>query len=320
MSEQLDASTASIGYIVGGGLKENLRVRLVVSPQHVQEGGFVVIESGEWMFYGLITDLQLGSTDPRFADEQSEQRFPKRIAEMLHGQTLFTNLVVLPALMLKAGAESELTQSETRIMPVKSVPSHHANVRMARAGDVAEIFGSPEKKGKFMIGTTREQGHPVCIDLDRFVQRSSGIFGATGTGKSFLTRILLSGLIQYDKSSLLMFDMHNEYGFDDTESDSNKAVPGLRTKFPGKVRVVALGRGAEIRGQTPDFHLELAEKDLQPEDIELLTRELNLKETTPATLDALLRSFSKESWFTRFKKLKNGATIQDENGKTFHGS
>ena len=64
--------------MVGGGLKENLRVRLTVPAQQVQEGGFVVIESGDWLFYGLVTDLQLGSTDPRFADEQSETRLPAR--------------------------------------------------------------------------------------------------------------------------------------------------------------------------------------------------------------------------------------------------
>ena len=65
-----------IGYIVGGGLKENLRVRLTLPSQSVQEGAFVVIESGTWQFYGLVTDLQLGSTDPRFADEQRETRLP----------------------------------------------------------------------------------------------------------------------------------------------------------------------------------------------------------------------------------------------------
>ena len=98
-------------------------------------------------------------------------------------------------------------------IPVKTVPSHHARVRLAQAGDVAEIFGDEEKEGYFRVGSTREQGHPVCIDLKKFVQRSSGIFGATGTGKSFLTRIILAGLIDYNKSSVLVFDMHNEYGF-----------------------------------------------------------------------------------------------------------
>ena len=53
-------SNDQIGYVVGGGLKENLRVRLTVPSQDVQEGAFVIIESGNWQFYGLVTDLQLG--------------------------------------------------------------------------------------------------------------------------------------------------------------------------------------------------------------------------------------------------------------------
>ncbi len=76
-----------IGYIVGGGLKESFRARLTVPSQEVQEGAFVVIPSGNWQFYGLVTDLQLGATDPRFADEQSEMRLPPALAKALHGQS-----------------------------------------------------------------------------------------------------------------------------------------------------------------------------------------------------------------------------------------
>jgi hypothetical protein len=94
-----------IGYIVGGGLQENLRVRLTVPSQEIQEGAFVTIASGDWQFYGLVTDLQLGATDPRFADEQSETRLPPILAKALHGKTLYTNLEVLPALMLERGPE-----------------------------------------------------------------------------------------------------------------------------------------------------------------------------------------------------------------------
>ena len=101
-----------IGYIVGGGLKESFRVRLTVPSQEVQEGAFVVIESGDWQFYGLVTDLQLGATDPRFADEQ-ETRLPPELAKQLHGHTLFTNLEVLPALML----EKIVTMKVSRTIP-----------------------------------------------------------------------------------------------------------------------------------------------------------------------------------------------------------
>jgi energy-coupling factor transporter ATP-binding protein EcfA2 len=323
-----DSQRPVIGYVVGGGLKENLRVRLTIAPQEVQEGAFVAIESGNWLYYGLVTDLQLGATDPRFADEQSELRLPAGLARMLHGQTLFTNLEILPALMLERGPDPGSPayrrwreaieaglKKEPAPRPVKTIPPHHAAVRLASPGDIAEIFGKQDAPGNFVIGYTREQEHPVCINLERFVQRSSGIFGATGSGKSFLTRLLLAGLIHHNRASVLVLDMHNEYGLDDVASDTGKRVLGLRTRFPGKVQVVGLGEGALIRNAQPDFNLEIAMKDIRPEDIELLTRELNLKETTPTTLEALTATFGQEGWFAAFKSMRSGAVVEDESGK-----
>jgi hypothetical protein len=141
------------------------------------------------------------------------------------------------------------------------------------------------------------------------------VFGATGTGKSFLTRIVLAGLIQYNKASVLVLDMHNEYAYQDRASDTGKTVAGLKEKFPSRVRVVGLGQGANIRGTPPDFNLEIAASDIQPEDIELLTRELNLKETTPATLDALVTRFGRSHWFSAFRRMRNGAVEETEDGK-----
>ena len=320
----MDNNQKNIGYVVGGGLKENLRVRLIIPSQQVQEGAFVVIESGSWQFYGLVTDLQLGSTDPRFADEQSESRLPADMARLLHGQTLYTTLEVLPALMLERGPDISSPEypewraslpEDPHPLPVKTIPPHHAEVRLAEEGDIAEIFGKSETEGNFVIGYTREQGHPVCINLDKFVQRSAGVFGATGTGKSFLTRLMLAGLIHHNTASVLVFDMHNEYGFDDNASDTHKPVVGLKTKFGTRVRIVALGAGALIRGLAPDFTLEIDERDIQPGDIEMLMRELNLKETTPTTLDALVSEFGRDRWFKAFQEMKVGAVIENDEGK-----
>jgi len=311
----------TIGYLVGGSLKENFQVRLTVPPTEIQEGAFVVIETEERLFYGLITDLRLGATDPRFADEQSEMRLPPLLAQALHGQTLFTTAEVLPALMLERGPDpaspayqawQQAHPTPAGPIPVKTVPPHHAPARLATAGDIAEIFGKPDDR-HFIIGYTREQGHPVTIDLEKFVQRSAGIFGATGTGKSFLTRILLAGLIKYNQTSLLVLDMHSEYGYDDVASDTKERVTGLKTKFPARVLVVGLGRGTLIHEQPPDFHLELAYSDIHTSDIELLARELNLRETAPTVLQALEKSFGRE-WLLKFKEM-NREDEDDENDK-----
>src|SRR5574341_461929 len=319
----MEIQRTKIGYLVGGGLKENFRVRLIVSPQDVQEGAFVVLVSGNWRYYGIVTDIALGATDPRFADEQMDGRFPAHISKALHGQTLFANLEVLPNLMLEVGPEESNPEyaawlrgnPEPRLLPVKNIPPHHAEVFLASQADIAQIFGDPSESGKFIIGYTREQNHPVCIDLDHFVQRSSGVFGATGTGKSFLTRLVLAGLIHYNRASVLVLDMHNEYGLDDITSDTGLHVTGLKTKFSSRVRVVGLGQGALIRGQTPDFNLEIAMGDIQPEDIELLSRELNLKETPPTVLDALVSTYGREAWYSGFRRMENGAVIETDDGK-----
>ncbi len=313
-----------IGYIVSGGLKESFRARLTVSVQDVQEGAFVVMENGTWRYYGLVTDIQLGATDPRFADEQTEERFPAHLAKALHGQTLYTNIEILPALMQDIGPdlaspEYKLWRAENpedpNPIPVKTVPPHHTPVSLAKPEHIAGIYGDPDKDGNFVIGYTREQGHPVCINLEKFVQRSSGVFGATGTGKSFLTRLVLAGLMKYDRAAVLVLDMHNEYGYDDKASDTKINVKGLKTLFRSKVRVVGLGAGATIREAPTDFNLEISTGDITTADIETLTRELNLKETTPTTLNALFGSFKNE-WFARFKAMNRlEVTVEDEKGK-----
>jgi len=326
-NEELNNQEGPIGYIVGGGLKANLRARLTAPAQTVQEGAFVVVESSGWLFYGLVTDLQLDATDPRFADDQSEGRLPPQLAKLLHGQTLFTNLEILTTLMMEQGPAlddpgyeawfQKVLDEQVHPEPVKTIPQHHAEVRLARAEDIAEIFGREDKEPFFRIGNTIEQGHPVCVNLDKLVQRSAGIFGATGTGKSFLTRVILAGLIKRGRTAVLIFDMHNEYGPDDTASDTGLRVPGLKGKFPAKVRMVGLSRGATIRGKTPDYTLEIAESDVTPEDVLMLSQELNLRETTATTLEALRTDFKQEGWFHAFKQMRVNAIDVDEEGKRY---
>jgi DNA helicase HerA-like ATPase len=315
----------TLGYIVGGSLKEGFRIRLTVPADQVQEGSFVVCDSGRLRYYGLVTDLQLGATDPRFADEKSN-RISADIQEALLGKTLFTTLNMYPTLLLDLGPDepSALLDWQERVekgleqpgpKPVKTVPAHHADVRPARPEDVDEIFGK-RGKGVFAIGQTIEQGYPVRLDLKKFVKRSSGIFGATGTGKSFLTRMVLAGLMRENVAAALVFDMHNEYAYDDMDADQEKQVRGLQSLFGQSVQVAALGKGAMVGTHTPDFTLELGLSEFQTGDIILLADALNLTDTAAVTLNALERAFSHD-WFTQFMRLEPGAVETDpESGRS----
>ena len=324
MENQALTQNTTIGYVIGGGLEANLEVRLTVPPQEVQEGAFVVIDSNNWRFYGLVTDLRLTAIDEHYANQLNSQRFAPHLADYLNEQTLFTNLAVMPVLMKDKGPDlaspdysawrSEHTEDPSP-MPVKTIPNHHAAVKLADRADIADIFGEENNKEIFCVGSTREQDHPVCLNLDKFVQRSSGIFGTTGSGKSFLARMILAGLIHADHASTLIFDMHNEYGIDSTSSDTGDAVVGLKGKFSNKVRLVGLGAGTKFGNQQPDYTLEVSHSDITVEDVLQLTQILNLKETTATTLDKLESEFH-ESWFTRFMQMNVGTVVENEDGKT----
>ncbi len=324
----MNENNDTIGYVVGGSLRDGLQVRLSVPPETVQEGSFVVTDSGNWRFYGLITNLALGATNPRFADERPSRIKSPFIRQALMGKTLYTTLEMYSTLMMDRGPDpdsdpsaymdwvADVESGKVGPQPVKTVPAHHVPVRLAREEDVEAIFGK-EKPGSFVIGYTLEQEYPVRLDLKKFVQRSSGIFGATGTGKSFLTRMVLAGLMREGAASALVFDMHNEYAFDDTDTDRMVTVRGLRSLFGRKVQVAALGKGSLVRGKPPDFTLELALSDFQTGDIELLGEALNLTDTAGVTLNALSRAFG-QNWFAEFMKLEPGAVeVDPESGKTF---
>ena len=101
------------------------------------------------------------------------------------------------------GSFEAQTNAEVELLPVKTVPSHFSPVYDANESDFSLIFGWEDDPTRcnFSIGQPLDMDVPICIDLNRFVERSNGIFGKSGTGKSFLTRVLISGIIQQGSSS-----------------------------------------------------------------------------------------------------------------------
>lgn len=303
----------NIGYITGGGLKEGFTARLTVPAEYVQEGSFVVAEHNERRFYGLVTNLKLRSADPRFEDRRSLLRIPDAVRSQFIDRVLYTEMDILPAMMQNCGENPAGSnykgmgkKTDANPIPVKMIPPHHADVRLGDQYDVASVFGSPKDAEYMQIGSTREQGHPVALNLGELIKRSSGIFGATGTGKSYLTRMILAGLIHKRLASALIFDMHNEYAYGAISADNKVKVPGLKEKMPGRVKVCCLGDNGAVNGKRSDFDFVIGYKDVKPEDILMLTRILNLRETTATTLSVLKSSFG-DDWFQQFMKLGSGS-------------
>ena len=129
-------------------------------------------------------------------------------------------------------------------------------------------------------GTPLDMDTPVCINLNRFVERSNGIFGKTGTGKSFLTRLVLCGLIKNKKAVNLVFDMHNEYGFRAMKEggQGNSFVKGLKQLLGNQVALFSLDpESSRQRGIQPDHEVYITYNQVAVEDVIALQDELQLK-------------------------------------------
>lgn len=278
-----------LGTIVSGSLTEGFVMRIAphTDLETIKTGKFVSIVGKQHKFFSMITDLSLEVTNPDillFPPTPQE----KLLTNMLQQRDMYATAVLKPMLMLNNNEK----------MPVKTIPPHFATVFEANKEDVSLIFGNEDDPSKrfFNIGSPLDMSTPVCLDLDRLTERSNGIFGKTGTGKTFLTRLVLAGLIKNEKAVNLIFDMHSEYGLQARKEGAQSFVKGLKTLFPDRVVIFSLDPAStRRRGGSPDVEISLAYQSVQVEDILSLQEELNLH---PTALEAayLISARYKQDW------------------------
>ncbi|MBA7469195.1 MAG: DUF87 domain-containing protein [Dehalococcoidia bacterium] len=292
--------TERLGLVVSGSLEGGVEVKLdgSVSVEDMAVGRYVTIEGQKQRFFGMITDIGLGVIDPRFTLTPPDISDPF-ISEVLSGTSTYGTLHVLPMLTISGDADSLIEGPH----PVKTVPSHFSAVNLATQQDVELVFGGEDEK-RFYVGTPLDMETKICLDLPELVKRSNGIFGKSGTGKTFLTRILLIGMLQKSAAVNLIFDMHNEYGWAGT-SEGGKSVKALKQLFPSKVAVFTLDEESSRRRKvSTDFVVKIGYGEIEPEDMSLLRQTLNLTEPAVEAIYQLRRRFGK-NWLQQAADLSD---------------
>lgn len=281
-----------LGTIINGSLYEGFVMRVVPEAdlEHIKTGKFVCIVGKQYTFFSLITDLALHVTHNDillFPPDEHEHLLKK----ILHKKDIYATAHVKPMLMMNEHHE---------IMPVKTIPHHFAHVFEAQAEDVSRIFGDQHDSSNkfFHIGSPLDMQAPVCLDLEKMTERSNGIFGKTGTGKTFITRLLLAGFIKQHKAVNLIFDMHSEYGLQARKEGNKSFVKGLKTLFGSKVAIFSLDpTSTRRRGGTPDVDIYINLDSIRVEDILALQYELNLP-STAIEVAHLLAAKYKHRWLS----------------------
>ena len=292
-----------IGVITQGSLSKGLEMKLdaSVSIESLIAGTFAVIQGNQYDFFSLITDVRIDAAndDVLLYPPSPEDQLMR---EVLQGNATYATVSLKPMLMLPNTQNQELLQEPAR--SVKTIPSHFSLVAKATEDDIARIFGHETHEDGtlyFHMGAPLGMDDiPVCINLERFIERSNAVFGKTGTGKTFLTRLLLSGTIKNDRAVNLIFDMHSEYGLGARQEGKGKDfVKGLRELFPSKVAVFSLDpQSTRRRGATPDMDVYLYADQITPEDILPLRDTLSLNATAAESAFLVRQRYGKQ-WLER---------------------
>lgn len=308
-------ATSPLGVIISGSLSQGLEAKL--APDRLIEGlavGRYVVVRGqtERRFFGMITDVALETQHPEVA------QFPPTepdgfLARAYRGTLTSGRIHITPMLVLESN----------EVRPAKTVPAHFTQVYDASPEEVAEIFGNADEAGRFHIGEPLEMPDTrIALDLKRFVERSSGIFGKSGTGKTFLTRMVLAGIIQERAAVNLIFDMHNEYGWK-SQDESRQDVKGLRQLFyDGRVSVFTLDpESSRRRGSKVDFTVRIGYEQLEPEDLEMLAPLFGFTDVQSNALYMLRRRLG-VAWVRRLldEEPDEGVRALTEEGKLHEGT
>ncbi|MFM7678743.1 MAG: helicase HerA domain-containing protein, partial [Roseiflexaceae bacterium] len=164
-----------LGVITSGSLADGLMARVDASQtiESLRVGQFLLIQGVQHEFFAMLTDVELAATSANvLVDPPSDDAF---LQEVLVGTTTYGNIALRPSLMLPRDVSEGL-------LPVKTIPAHFSPVYDADERDFTRVFGK-EDATHFEIGRPLDMNVPVCIDLNRLVERSNGVFGKSGTGK-----------------------------------------------------------------------------------------------------------------------------------------
>src|SRR5579884_1794117 len=294
-----------LGIVVRGSLSSGLEARLdgPGSVEDMRVGKFVKIRGEKHDFFCLITDVLLGAANDKVLADPPPESEPF-LRQVLAGTATYGLVQVQPMLMLARDGQRGAGEIEGP-QPVKTIPTHFSTVFVADDADFERVFGAPGED-RFELGTPIDMDAPIRLNLRRFVERSNGVFGKSGTGKSFLTRLLLCGVIKSRVAANLVFDMHSEYGWE-TQTEDGHFVKGLKQLFPGQVFVYTLDPGSSRnRSVRPDGEITIGYDEIDVDDIALLSEELVLNPTAVESGSLAAQALGRE-WMRRLMEMDGEA-------------
>ncbi len=251
-----------IGEIVEASVQGGLVAKLQLNnPEELRIAYPIIVEGARYDFYCLVEDILNEPSD--IADQLagssiSDVVVPRPETHEGYGGPIFYSKAKLRAIQLVDKETGRLSEPQT-------IPPYFSECRHATLDDVRRIYEPSDKSAS--LGTiSGVEPFYVQLDVGKLVEKPFAIFGRTGTGKSILNKLVCAAILAKGVGSVLIFDMHSEYGV----YSQTDGTEGLKYFFPAKVEVFSLDpENTEAR----PFVLDA--REITPEDLIIALQDLS---------------------------------------------
>ncbi|MXW25615.1 MAG: ATP-binding protein [Dehalococcoidia bacterium] len=287
MSNTDSDATRPLGVVVGGSLTKGLEVRLD-PDQSAQLGQYAMADVGGGLsLLGMVTDITLKSVDSGPTVWPPGDDEPSLLREVLQDTGVYTALAVDPYLELGENGEEPAR--------ARRLPNHFAAVLPADQNTLDRAFATdgPAIPVGAPLGMDELE---VGVDFERLFERSAGVFGKSGTGKSVLVLHLLDAMLtrsaaastNSDRTVALVFDMHNDYGWEmKFQGPTTSRLRSLKQRHQTEAELYTL----ESRVARSDGQILIGTRDIEPDDLEVLRETLDLTDLAIDAAHACRRRF-----------------------------
>ena len=217
-------------------------------------------------------------------------------ADVMAGTLAYGQLSVMPSMTAPLDS-GQVVGEGMSTEQAKTIPEHFAPVYAASQADIDAVFAA-QAGDAFALGSPQGMdAASVRLDLGTLASRSVGVFGASGSGKTFLARMLLAGLVKDgDRRCRWCSTWRASTGGRGRTTTGGGRSKGLKQLFPSRVVTFTLDEeSSRRRGVTPDGVVRIGYDEIEPADIEVLRDLLNLSEVAAATAWNLERHYGKRT-------------------------
>ncbi|MFQ5838803.1 MAG: ATP-binding protein [Thermoplasmata archaeon] len=250
-----------IGEIVSASVLKGLTAKLELeNPEDLRIGYPVIVEGRRYDFFCIVHDILNETSDiaERLAGSRlRDSIMPAGIQEGYGGPIFYSKALLRPI---------QLIDKDTgRLSGPETIPPYFSETRYALEKDVELIYQKTSMSAP--VGTIRGvSDFYVHMDFEKLREKPFAIFGRTGMGKSILNKLVCCCILARGAGSVLVFDMHGEYG---VYSRTDK-TEGLKFFFPEKVEVLSLDpKNKEARP------FLINPEEILPEDLIVALQDLN---------------------------------------------